>query len=139
MAWRAPRLILPEHQHVVVFIDITCRQPATRAARVRTPRPRICGRRLSAGEAGLKPNATRFSILGKLRYSWAGPTSTPASSCSDMADSVARRAGPGGPAQTWRSAPQLPQLFPILEKRVALGRSLCHRACQMAKVQPPAA
>src|ERR1022692_1985716 len=100
MAWRAPRLILPEHQHVVVFIDITCRQPATRAARVRTPRPRICGRRLSAGEAGLKPNATRFSILGKLRYSWGRtpvlrPTSTPASSCSDMADSVARRAGPG--------------------------------------------
>src|ERR1039458_3522805 len=24
---------------------------------------------------------------------------------SDMADSVVRRAGPGGPAQTWRSAP----------------------------------
>jgi hypothetical protein len=38
-----------------------------------------------------------------------------------MADSVARRAGPEGPAQTWRSAPQLLQAFPIFEKRVALG------------------
>src|ERR1035438_413102 len=126
MAWRAPRLILPEHQHVVVFLDIPCRQPATRAARVRTPRPRICGRLLSAGDAGLKPNATRFSILGKLRYSWGRtpvlrPTSTPASSRADMAGSVARRAGPGGPAPALGAAPQLPQLFPILEKRVALG------------------
>src|ERR1019366_2529375 len=32
------------------------------------------------------------------------PTSTSACSCLDM---VARRAGPGGPAQTWRSAPQI--------------------------------
>src|ERR1022692_3122326 len=34
------------------------------------------------------------------------PTSTSASSCADMADSVARRAGPGGPAQDWSPAPR---------------------------------
>ena len=78
----------------------------------------------------LKPNVTRFSILSKLRYSWGRtpvlrPTSKSASSRADMAGSVARRAGPGGPAQTWRSAPQLPQLFPILEKRVALAAAAC--------------
>src|ERR1017187_5728788 len=66
-------------------------------------------------------NATRFSILSKLRYSWGGtpvlrPTSTSASSCADMAGSVARRAGPGGPAQTWRAAPQLPQSIPGIGK-----------------------
>src|ERR1022692_3454559 len=67
-----------------------------------------------------------FPILSKLRYSWGRtpvlrPTSTSASSCADMAGSVARRAGPGGPAQTWRSAHNCRSYSRYLEKRVALG------------------
>ena len=49
------------------------------------------------------------------------PTSTSACSCSDMADFVARRAGPGGPAQTWRSAPRILQHYRYWENYAALG------------------
>src|ERR1022692_3950717 len=77
-----------------------------------TPGPTSHGE-LTLAHDGLKPNVTRFSILSKLRYSWGRtpvlrPASTSASSPADMAGAVARGAGPGGPAQTWRSAPQLP-------------------------------
>src|ERR1022692_3889095 len=39
------------------------------------------------------------------------PTSTSARARYDITDSAARRAGPGGPAQTWRSAPRLDSRF----------------------------
>src|ERR1022692_3329002 len=68
---------------------------------------------LSAGPAD-RIRGPSFPILSKRRCSWGRtpvlrPTSTSACSCPDMADSVTRRAGPGGPAQTWRSAPQTRQ------------------------------
>src|ERR1017187_8521692 len=71
---------------------------------------------------GGKRGGATASVPAPILDSTLRPTSTSACPCSDRADPVARRAGPGGPAQTWRSAPQLLAAFPILGKLSGIGR-----------------